>query len=76
MLPWKENCPHIENGWCVACVSALGDAMQDYLDNDGSRGVYNALALEVAKIKLDRSLACNSNYYKSELDIERTNNEE
>jgi len=55
-MPWKQNCPHTDNGWCVQCVSRLGDAIEDYRNNDGSRGKYNALRLYKAILKLDAAL--------------------
>lgn len=57
MIPWKQNCPHIDDGWCVACVSRLGDAIEEYRDNDGSRGRYDVLAMFLAKYKLDAAMA-------------------
>lgn len=32
MIPWYENCPHSENGWCLNCVSKLGDKMANLRD--------------------------------------------
>lgn len=60
MTPWKQNCPHSEDGWCIQCVSRLGDAIEKYRDNDGSRNRYDVLALEKAGIAID--LALSSNY--------------
>ncbi len=54
--PWKQNCPHTDNGWCVQCVSRLGDAIEDYRNNDGSRGTYSAIELSKARVKLDAAL--------------------
>lgn len=57
MIPWKQNCPHITNGWCIQCVSRLGDAIEEYRDNDGSRARYDALALDKAREKLDAAMS-------------------
>lgn len=57
MIPWKQNCPHTESGWCIECVSRLGDAIEEYRDNDGSRGKYSAINLDRARIKVDAALA-------------------
>ena len=60
MIPWKQNCPHIGNGWCIECISRLGDAIEDYRNTDGSRGIYSAIGLSKAKTKLDAALInCN-----------------
>ena len=56
-IPWKQNCPHTDDGWCVECVSRLGDAIKRYRDNDGSRGRYSAIALYRAVVELDAALA-------------------
>ena len=24
-IPWMMNCSHMDNGWCIACVSELGE---------------------------------------------------
>lgn len=56
MMPWKQNCPHTGFGWCMECISRLGDAIEDYRNNDGSRSRYDAIALGLAKRKLDAAL--------------------
>lgn len=56
MIPWKQNCPHTGNGWCIECVSRLGDAIEEYRNNDGSRGRYSLINLEKAKRMIDAAL--------------------
>ena len=56
MIPWKQNCPHTGDGWCLACVSRLGDAIEEYRANDGSQGRFSAVGLDTARRKLDAAL--------------------
>jgi hypothetical protein len=58
MIPWKQNCPHIDEGWCVQCISRLGDAIEEYLENDGSRGRCDSIALARARLEVDAAM-CN-----------------
>lgn len=59
MIPWKQNCPHSSDGWCIDCVSRLGDSIELYLENDGSRKRYDCLALARAKLRLEAAMFCN-----------------
>jgi len=54
-IPWMMNCPHIEDGWCVICVSRLGNSVKKYLDND-SETKFSASAVYEAKQEMAAAL--------------------
>lgn len=52
-----EDCSHVESGWCIECVTRLVNAINEYLDNDGSRRRFDPARKRRAYRKLSAALA-------------------
>ncbi len=57
MIPWQQHCSHISNGWCIQCVSKLGKAAIELLDEVERYNAYipidKFLSPEISRNKIE-----------------------